>query len=311
MVGAMFAAGMVFGPAGGGILFAKFGFAMPFYVAAGLQFLTLVITVVMLPESRSRTHDDYERFSLRAVLSSFGEPKLARILWQKLALSLALYGWFAVFALYFQRQLGFSLAQTDYFFSLFAVFNVLNNAVVVGRVSARLGDRGMSNLGLASLVCGFAVLPFVHELALMTVTMLLFSFGMALANTGIVALISNAASDREQGRVLGDELRARLTLRNARAAGLDESARRIRPAFCRRGIVDAGSDRARNGTSRKRGAAKRGAGRRLGGGLFAAFARRGFAVRTGAPLLAFFQTLREHVHEVDDLRTRRRLLGLR
>ena len=128
LVGAMFAAGMVFGPAGGGILFAKYGFAMPFYVAAGLQFLTLLITVVMLPESRSRTHDDYERFSIRAVLSSFSKPKLAPILWQKLALSLALYGWFAVFALYFQRQLGFSLAQTDYFFSLFAVFNVLNNA---------------------------------------------------------------------------------------------------------------------------------------------------------------------------------------
>ena len=202
LVGAMFAAGMVFGPAAGGILFARFGFAMPFYVAAGLQFLTLVITIIMLPESHSHSADD-ERFSLRAVLSSFSKPKLAPLLWQKLALSLALYGWFAVFALFFQRQLGFSLTQTDYFFSVFAVFNVLNNAVVVGRVSARLGDRGMSNLGLASLVCGFAVLPFVHELALMTVTMLLFSFGMALANTGIVALISNAASDREQGRVLG------------------------------------------------------------------------------------------------------------
>lgn len=202
MIGAMFAAGMVFGPAAGGILFAKFGFAMPFYVAAGLQFLTLVITVIMLPESRSRGEEE-DRFSLRAVFSSFAKPKLARILWQKLAISLALYGWFAVFALYFQRQLGFSLTQTDYFFSIFAVFNVLNNAVVVGRVSTRLGDRGMSNVGLAALVCGFAVLPFVHELVLMTLTMLLFSFGMALANTGIVALISNTASDREQGKVLG------------------------------------------------------------------------------------------------------------
>lgn len=202
LIGAMFAAGMVFGPAAGGILFAKYGFAMPFFVAAGLQFLTLVITVIMLPESRSRGSEE-DRFSLRAILSSFAKPKLARILWQKLAISLALYGWFAVFALYFQRQLGFSLTQTDYFFSVFAVFNVLNNAVVVGRVSARLGDRGMSNVGLAALVAGFAVLPFVHELVLMTFTMLLFSFGMALANTGIVALISNAASDREQGKVLG------------------------------------------------------------------------------------------------------------
>ena len=32
---------------------------------------------------------------------------------------------------------------------------------------------------------------------------LLFSLGMALTNTGITALISNTASDREQGTVLG------------------------------------------------------------------------------------------------------------
>jgi MFS family permease len=33
--------------------------------------------------------------------------------------------------------------------------------------------------------------------------MLLFAFGIALTNTGITALISNAASDRDQGMVLG------------------------------------------------------------------------------------------------------------
>jgi MFS family permease len=33
--------------------------------------------------------------------------------------------------------------------------------------------------------------------------MLFFAFGMALANTGITALISHAASDRDQGTVLG------------------------------------------------------------------------------------------------------------
>jgi DHA1 family tetracycline resistance protein-like MFS transporter len=202
LIGAMFAAGMVFGPAGGGILYARYGFAVPFLVAAGLQFLTLIVTIVMLPESRARSNDE-DRFTIGALLASFGKPRLARILWQKLAIALALYGWFAVFALYLQRQLGFSLARTDYLFSIFAVFNVFMNAVMVGRISARLGDRWMSNLGLGSLVAGFALVPAVHNLVSLSATMLLFAFGMALTNTGITALISNAASDREQGMVLG------------------------------------------------------------------------------------------------------------
>jgi MFS transporter, DHA1 family, tetracycline resistance protein len=203
LISAMFAAGMVFGPLSGGILYARFGFATPFLVAAGLQLVTLLLTITMLPESYSRD-DEAERIGLGAILSTFDKPRLARLLWQKLAISLALYGWFAVFALFLQRQLGFSLTQTDYLFSIFAVFNVVMNAFVVGRVSTRLGDRWMSNVGLACLVCGFLLVPLVgHAIALLAAVMILFSFGMALTNTGITALISNAASDREQGTVLG------------------------------------------------------------------------------------------------------------
>jgi MFS transporter, DHA1 family, tetracycline resistance protein len=202
LIGAMFGAGMIFGPLGGGLLFARFGFAAPFLAAAALQLATLVITIVMLPESRTRP-DGEEHVGLREILTSFQKPRLSRILWQKLAISLGLYGWFAVIALYLQRQLGFSLTQTDYFFSLFAVFNVFVNVFLIGRISAWLGDRTMSNVGLLSLAGAFASLPFVHDLAILSLTMIFFSFGMALVNTGITALISNAASDREQGTVLG------------------------------------------------------------------------------------------------------------
>lgn len=202
LISAMFAAGMVFGPAGGGILYARFGFATPFLVAAGLQLITLLLTITMLPESRTRPTEK-ERVGLGDILASFRKPRLARILWQKFAVALALYGWFAVIALYLQRQLGFALAQTDYLFSGFAVFNVFVNAFVVGRISARLGDRRMSNLGLAALVIGFALVPFVHDFALLACYLMLSAFGMALTNTGITALISNTASDQEQGTVLG------------------------------------------------------------------------------------------------------------
>jgi DHA1 family tetracycline resistance protein-like MFS transporter len=202
LIGAMFGAGMIFGPFGGGLLFAHYGFAAPFLAAAALQLLTLLLTIVMLPESR--THGEAEeRVGFGQILSGFKQPRISRILWQKLAVSLGLYGWFAVIALYLQRQLGFALTQTDYFFSIFAVFNVLVNVFLIGRISARLGDRMMSNLGLASLIAAFATVPFVHTLVGLAATMVFFSFGLPLASTGITALISNAATDRDQGTILG------------------------------------------------------------------------------------------------------------
>ena len=106
----------------------------------------------------------------------------------------------------------------------------------------------MSNLGLAALIVGFASLPFVRDVGLLAGTMLLFSFGMALANTGITALISNAASDREQGMVLGTSSSLDSLSGILAPPDFDEAARDVRSRFCRRRIVDDGERRAGDGS---------------------------------------------------------------
>ena len=202
LIGAMFAAGMVFGPVGGGALFARFGFAAPFLVASALQFLTLVLTIVLLPESRAKREDE-TRVGLRDILTTLQNPRMSRILWQKLAVSLALYGWYASIALYLGGQLHFGVVQTTEYFSAFALVNVAINGFGIGRTSQFLGDRVMSTLGIALLVGAFALLPFTHTVWTVGAAMILFAIGGAFANNGITALISNAATDREQGTVLG------------------------------------------------------------------------------------------------------------
>ncbi len=203
LIGAMFAAGMVFGPVGGGLLFARFGFSAPFLVASALQFVTLVLTIVLLPESRSALDDGEARVGLRDIVTTLRNPRMSRILWQKLALSLALYGWYASIALYLKGQLHFGVVQTTEYFSAFAIVNVAINGFGVGKASNRFGDRAMSSAGLGFLVIAFALLPFAHVMWTVAVAMALFAIGGAFANNGITALISNAATDREQGTVLG------------------------------------------------------------------------------------------------------------
>ncbi len=202
-IGATFAAGMVFGPAGGGALYSRYGFAAPFLAASALQLLTLILTIVLLPESRTKTEEEESRVGLGDILNTLQNQRTARILWQKLALSLALYGWYAVIALYLQRQLNFGVVQTTEYFSGFALVNVAINGFGVGKASHRLGDRTMSTVGLACLVAGFAILPFVHHPATVAGAMVLFALGSAFAQNGITALISKTATAREQGTVLG------------------------------------------------------------------------------------------------------------
>ncbi len=200
-IGATFGLGMVFGPFAAGMLFARFGYSAPFVAASLLQLLTLALTIFFLPESRVKSEGE-THLTLRDTLVTLRSAALRPLLVQKLALSMSLYGWYLAIALYLKYQLGFGLVQTTLYYSAFALFNVLVNAVFVGRASSRRGDRTMSNIGLASLAAGFVLVPFVHSTWLLIVSMLLFGYGSALANTGITALLSTAASERDQGTVL-------------------------------------------------------------------------------------------------------------
>jgi len=201
-IGATFAFAFTFGPAIAGTLEPKFGYSVPLYVAAALQFITLIVTIVVLPESRSKSEQS-GTIGPSEIFRTFRNPRLAPKLWQKLALSLTLYGWFGVYALYLAHQMHFTFTQTAYFFAAFSIVNAFVNAVVVGRASDRLGDRLMSTIGIGALVVGLAFVPVVHTLWALLCVMVFFSLGMAFGNTGLTALISASADGRRQGTVLG------------------------------------------------------------------------------------------------------------
>jgi MFS transporter, DHA1 family, tetracycline resistance protein len=200
-ISATFAFAFAFGPAIAGTL-SVYGFSVPLYVAAGLQFITLVVTIIVLPESRSKA-GQASTVGLNEILRTFRNPQLGPKLWQKLALSLTLYGWFGVMALYLAHQLHFSFKETSYFFAGFSVVNAFVNAIVVGRASDRFGDRVMSTIGIGALIFAFVSVPFVHNLWQLIAVMIFFSIGMAFGSTGLTALISSAADSRRQGTVLG------------------------------------------------------------------------------------------------------------
>ena len=198
-ISATFAAGMAFGPALGALL-SLHGYAITLYTAAALQFVTLVITLLVLPESRQKVEEAVA--GPAEIFRTFKNPALSPKLWQKLALSLALYGWFGVMALYFAHQLHFGLRETYLFMIYISVLNVIVNAFILGRVSDRIGNRAMSTFGIAALVCAFAFVPFVNAVWQLAIMSAFFSIGMAFGNTGIIALISSSAEDAVQGTVL-------------------------------------------------------------------------------------------------------------
>jgi DHA1 family tetracycline resistance protein-like MFS transporter len=200
-IGAAFSAGLVFGPLAGGYLVGKYGYSMPFLLAAGLQVVTLIVTVIVLPESHKP--GDEKPATLAAIKTSLGDPRIAPVMWQKLVFSLGLYGWFSVFTLVLAVQFGFDASGSSYFFTAFGLASIIFQVGVVGRLTDAIGDRRSSNIGFVALLIGFGVVPFAHSIPLAVVMVVFFSFGLSLVNATIPALLSANAPDNMRGTVLG------------------------------------------------------------------------------------------------------------
>jgi DHA1 family tetracycline resistance protein-like MFS transporter len=201
-IGAAFSSGLVFGPLAGGYLVAKYGFSMPFLLAAGLQLITLIVTIFVLPESRKAV-DGEKAATFADIKVSLLDRRVAPILWQKLVFSLGLYGWFSVFTLVLAAQFGFDAASASYFFTVFGLASVIFQVGAVGRITDALGDRVASNIGFVALLVGFVIVPFAHTLLLAVLMVVCFSFGLALVNASIPALLSDNSPDNMRGTVLG------------------------------------------------------------------------------------------------------------
>lgn len=201
-IGATFSGGLIFGPAVGGFLVDRYGFSAPFLAAAALQAVTLVATIVFLPESLSKS-EQTKPATLPEIARSLRDPGVAPVLVQDLVYSMGIYGWFSVFALVLGTQLHFGPGDTSRLFSAFGVVSVILQVFVVGRLTDSLGNRVASNVGFGSLAVSFAFAPFMHDLYGAALNVLTFSFGMAHVNATIPALLTENAPENQRGTILG------------------------------------------------------------------------------------------------------------
>lgn len=206
MIGAAFGLGFIAGPVLGGLL-GDIDLRLPFWVAAGLALLNFCYGLFILPESLPP-----ERRAPRLDLSHanpIGSVRLLRSYPQVFGLAavvfianLAHYVYPSVFVLFADYRYGWGPREVAYVLGVVGVFSVIVNAVLVGRVVPRLGERRTVLFGLACGALGFLVYGLAGSGALFLVGLPISAL-WALAGPATQALITRQVGHEVQGRVQG------------------------------------------------------------------------------------------------------------
>jgi multidrug resistance protein len=208
LIGMAFGFGFILGPALGSA-FSQISVEAPAFAAAGLSLLSVVLGLFLLPESLPR--ERRETSPLRAgelnPFASIGlmlrKPGMARLFAVECLFSFAFNGANAVLALYVVHKFDAQPWQIGLLFVFGGIANAIVQAMLVERLSKRLGDRGVA-IGSLFGQAGMALVTMITPSML-----LLYPVSVVRsAVTGFIwssmgALLSKRVSDREQGVLQG------------------------------------------------------------------------------------------------------------
>lgn len=205
LVGAAFSAGFIAGPALGGVL-GEWGPRTPFWVAAALSGLAFLYGLFVLPESLPNERRMAFAWSRANPLGAFRllrrHAELTGLAWVYFLLYFAHHVFSAVFVLYAAHRYGFGPLETGLLLAFAGLLEMLVQIFLVGRVSARLGDRRTMVVGLvlgAFGILGMGIAPTGWLFIAALVPNALWS----LALPTIQSLMTRLVSEREQGQLQG------------------------------------------------------------------------------------------------------------
>jgi DHA1 family tetracycline resistance protein-like MFS transporter len=212
LLGIAFGIGFFIGPAISGFL-SQYNFQYPIFAAAALSGLSIILTCLFIPTKDKLLQEEHKRtstklFALSNYTRYFKERQLADILVQWLIYSLAFAVFTSGFALFAERQFStpqahFGVLQVSYVLSYVGFLGIILPPLLTQRLMKNLGDYKTVQLSIFSLMLGYGMLAFVHEMVGLTISCTLSSFGGGMLRPVLTTIITKRAPKGEQGAVLG------------------------------------------------------------------------------------------------------------
>lgn len=206
LIGSAFGLGFVFGPLIGGFL-SKLGYMETGLGAASFSFIAFIVTMILLPEShldRSKFVETKRRIlNIDAVLKAFKNPNLAILISLFFILTFSFANIYGTFALLGLQVYGFTDLQNGYMFGIIGFSSALVQGGLIGPLTKFIGKKRILIIGSFLIMVTLAIIPYAGNFLWLAVDSIFLSFGTGMLQPTLLSLISEVASDTEQGITLG------------------------------------------------------------------------------------------------------------
>jgi multidrug resistance protein len=206
ILGSAFGFGFVIGPAVGGVL-SRFGMQVPFYFAAGIAVIGVLLTIFLLKETNEKKNEDKNEnqgyFNFKSMVTVLKKPVIGTAIFIGFLLTMAQFTMLIGFQTFSTDELKLSPTQIGLFYAGFGVTGILMQ-LAVPAIKKVIPSQALILL-LSTVVClGMMILSgFATAFALFAAAIGIYGLFNGLRNPMLNAIIADHNEETEQGKVMG------------------------------------------------------------------------------------------------------------
>lgn len=204
IMGAAMGVGMTLGPGVGGLL-AKQSLSTPFFVAAGLAVVAVILIAAVLPESLPVERRDTTRQVRGPQIGEMWRALLgpsAILFVMAFLLSFALTNYEGVFSLYALERFGYGPQRVATIMMMTGVAGAVMQGLLTGPLTRRWGEAAVIRVSLLATTVGFVAMTLADGYWGVAVTTLLFILSNSMLRPAVASLTSQQA-EGGQGIAMG------------------------------------------------------------------------------------------------------------
>ena len=210
ILGAVFGIGFIIGPVlGGWTANGDWGFLGTVILAATISLVTLIIMILRLPESLKHKQKTWH-FAWSDELNGFkriteyrDHPFLRHFLTLNFFLAFTFSGYTSILVLFIKDKFSLSPGQIGQLFLIIGLYLIVNQGLLVKRISHRIGNLRTFLIGQGLMILGLIGLLFVHNLVVFLLDAYIINLGFSLSFPTFKAVINNVVPPAEQGKING------------------------------------------------------------------------------------------------------------
>jgi len=203
LVGAAMGIGMVLGPGIGGLL-AKQSLSVPFFLAAGLSILALILIFLFLPEPPRAAPVESKGVrtpQIKAMVKALSGP-MGVLFLMSFLLSFGLTNFESIFGLYGADRYSYSPGQVGLVLTVIGLIAAFMQGVMTGPATRRFGEVAIIRISLLGSGLGFIFMTLARTFPEVILSIAFFIISNAMLNPTVASLISRR-TESGQGITMG------------------------------------------------------------------------------------------------------------